>query len=167
MARDPIPTWFFAVTIVRRGDRFLLVHERKHGQLWYLPAGRVEPGETFAEAARRETLEETGVPVRLVGLLRVEHLPRLNGSRVRVVYLAEPVDDRPPKSEPDNESLEARWVTLDELKDYDLRGDEVREWFAYVLSEPAIHPVDLLVLEGDPLVPTNDRRESRGHAAQP
>lgn len=73
MAREPIPTWCFAVVVVRRGDRFLLVHERKHGQLWYLPAGRVEPGESFATAACRETLEEAGVPIRVTGLIRVEH----------------------------------------------------------------------------------------------
>jgi phosphatase NudJ len=45
MARDPIPTWFFALTVVRRGQHFLLVHETKHEQLWYSPAGRAEPGE--------------------------------------------------------------------------------------------------------------------------
>ena len=48
MSRTPSATWFFALVVVRRGDRFLLVHERKHGQTWYLPAGRVEPGETLA-----------------------------------------------------------------------------------------------------------------------
>jgi len=35
--RSAIPTWFFAVVVVRKGDRFLLVHERKRGQLWHLP----------------------------------------------------------------------------------------------------------------------------------
>ena len=50
LARDPIATWFFAVVVVRLDDRFLLVHERKHGQLWYLPAGRAEPGETLVAA---------------------------------------------------------------------------------------------------------------------
>src|SRR3978361_2225007 len=107
MAREPIPTWFFSVVLVRFGRRYLLVHERKHGQLWYLPAGRVEPGETFAAAAVRETLEETGVPVRLPGLIRVEHLPGPVGARVRVVYVAEPTSDVPPKSVPDRESLGA------------------------------------------------------------
>jgi phosphatase NudJ len=42
MSREPIPTWYFALVVVVSGDRFLRVHERKHGQLWYLPAGRVE-----------------------------------------------------------------------------------------------------------------------------
>ena len=51
MSRDPIPTGCCAVVVVRHGDRFLIVHERQHGQLWFLPAGRVESGETFHEAA--------------------------------------------------------------------------------------------------------------------
>jgi phosphatase NudJ len=69
MPRAPIPTWFFALVVVRQGDRFLLVHEAKHGQGWCVPAGRVEPGESLFDAAVRETLEETGVPVVLDGVL--------------------------------------------------------------------------------------------------
>ena len=108
MTREPIPTWVFALVIVRKGDRFLVVHERKHGQLWYLPAGRIEPGETLAQGARRETLEETGVPVEIDGILRVEHTPHPKGTaRLRVLFTAHPVDDTPPKTQPDEESLEA------------------------------------------------------------
>lgn len=150
MPREAIPTWFFALAVVRRGDRFLLVHESKHGQLWYLPAGRVEPGESFAEAARRETLEEAGVPVRVTGVIRVEHSPGLAGARVRVTFLAEPTDDTPPKSEPDDESLGAAWVGLDELPRYPLRGDEVRELFEYVAAGGAVYPTDVLQPEGRP-----------------
>lgn len=150
MAREPIPTWCFSVAVVRRGQRFLLVHERKHGQLWYLPAGRVEPGETFVAAACRECLEETGVPVRITGILRVEHSPRPDGSRMRVVFLAEPVDDTPPKSVPDEESLGAAWVTLEELRGYPLRGDEVRELFEYTSLGGPVYPVSVLQAEGMP-----------------
>lgn len=150
MAREPIPTWCFSLVVVRRGDQFLLVHERKHGQLWYLPAGRVEPGETFEAAARRETLEESGVPVRVVGVLRVEHSPIATGARMRVVFLAEPIDDTPPKDVPDEESLEAAWVRLEELSEYPLRGDEVRELFAYVAEGGAVYPVSVLQREGMP-----------------
>ena len=96
MPRDPIPTWFFAVVVVRQGDQYLLVHESKNGQPWYLPAGRVEPGETLTAAAIRETLEETGIPIRLTGLIRVEHTAYPGGARVRVIYLAEPVSERLP-----------------------------------------------------------------------
>jgi 8-oxo-dGTP pyrophosphatase MutT (NUDIX family) len=148
MPRDPIPTWFFAVAVVRRGDRFLIVHERKRDQPWYLPAGRVERGESFAEAAVRETLEEAGVPVRLTGVIRVEHSPRKDSARVRAVFLAEPTDDTPPKSVADHESLGAAWVTLGELDRYRLRGPEVRELFAYVLAGGPFYPVDLIRPEG-------------------
>jgi phosphatase NudJ len=150
MARDPIPTWFFALVVVRRGDRFLLVHERKHGQLWYLPAGRVEPGESLAAAAVRETFEEAGIVVRVTGVIRVEHLPRPDGSRVRVIFLAEPTDDTPPKSTPDDESLGAEWVGLDEVIRYPLRGDEVRELFEYVARGAPVYPADLIQPEGQP-----------------
>jgi phosphatase NudJ len=150
MARDPIPTWCFSVVVVKRGDQFLMVHERKHGQLWYLPAGRVEPGETFEAGACRETLEETGVPVRIVGVLRIEHTPLASGSRLRVVFLAEPIDNTRPKSVPDEESLGAAWVRLEDLSNYPLRGEEVRELFAYVAAGGAVYPTSLLQPEGRP-----------------
>ena len=112
MSRNPIPTWFFVLVIVRLGRRFLLVHERNHGARWYLPAGRVEPTEQLVDAAVRETLEETGVPVRLDGILRVEHTPDARGqARCRVLFLAHSISDVQPKSTPDTESLGAGWFT--------------------------------------------------------
>lgn len=147
MPREPIPTWFFALVVVRHEDRFLLVQERKHGQLWYLPAGRVEPGETIAAGAIRETLEETGVAVRLTGILRIEHTPREGGTRVRVIFAAEPAYDPTPKSAPDDESLGAEWVRLSELADYALRGEEVRELFEYVANGGVIYPLEILQRE--------------------
>ena len=151
MAREPIPTWYFALVVVRRGDEFLLVHERKHGQLWYLPAGRVEPGEQLADGARRETLEETGVPVTLDGILRVEHTPVSGGVRVRVIYAASPIDDTPPKSEPDEESLEAGWFTLDQLAKLSLRGREVETLLRAVAAGAPVYPLSLIATEGSPL----------------
>ena len=48
-------------TIIPRDGRFLVVEERIRGDLVVnQPAGHLEPGESLAEAARRETLEETG-----------------------------------------------------------------------------------------------------------
>src|SRR5579883_3011243 len=98
MPREPVPTYAFALVVVRLGHRFLLVHERKHGQRWYLPAGRVEPGEDLAAAAVRETLEESGVPVVLEGILRIEYAPAPppGATRLRVFFVARPRDDTPP-----------------------------------------------------------------------
>lgn len=51
--------------IARHGDALLLI-ERGRGVAvgeWSVPGGRVEFGETLAEAARREVAEETGLDV--------------------------------------------------------------------------------------------------------
>jgi phosphatase NudJ len=151
MPREPIPTWYFALVVVRLQHRFLLVHERKHGQKWYLPAGRVEPGESLVEAARRETLEESGIPVVIEGILRIEHTPFSEGmARLRVIFVARPEDDTPPKSIPDEESLAAGWFSLEELESLSLRGEEVREIFDYVAMGAPIYPLELITFEGAP-----------------
>ena len=146
--RRPTPTWFFVLMVVRLGHRFLLVRERKHGQQWYLPAGRVEQGESLNEAAIRETLEEAGIPIRLDGVLRVEHTPRHDGTcRVRVFFVASPVDDTPPKKEPDDHTLEAGWFSLAELDGMELRGEEVLQAIDYVASGGAAYPMSLVKFE--------------------
>jgi ADP-ribose pyrophosphatase YjhB (NUDIX family) len=147
MSREPIPTWFFALVVVRREDRFLVVRERKHGQLWYLPAGRAEAGETLAEAARRETLEESGVPVVLEGILKVQHTPSEHSARLRVLFLAQPADETPPRATPNEHTLEARFVTLDELDALPLRGPEVQAIFRWVANGAAVAPMELLGAE--------------------
>jgi phosphatase NudJ len=163
MARDPIPTWFFAAVVVRHGDRFLLVQERKHNHAWYLPAGRVEPGESLAEAAVRETLEESGVKVRLTGVIRIEHSPQSKSARLRVVFLAEPRGDTATKKKPDRESLRAEWVTLNELPKYQLRGPLVEKVIKYVADGGQCFPLDVLQGEGAPYRPNVDGRgESAG-----
>jgi phosphatase NudJ len=139
------------LVLVRRGDRFLLVHEASHGQRWYFPAGRVEPGERIVDAAVRETREEAGVPIVLEGIVRIEHSVRADGSaRCRVFFLARPVDETPPKSVADSESLEARWVHPDELDGYALRGDEVREALRAVVRGAPVMPLALLTEEETP-----------------
>lgn len=60
MSNRPSPTWAIALVVVRDEDRFVLVDEHRD-RGWYLPAGRVDPGETLAEGARREVLEESGL----------------------------------------------------------------------------------------------------------
>ena len=151
MARDPIPTWYFALVVVRFGHRFLLVHERKHGSHWYLPAGRVESGETLVEGARRETLEEAGIPIVIEGILRIEHQPFQEGqARLRIIFVARPQDDTSPKRIPDEESLGAGWFSLEELNRLSLRGEEVRQILQYVASGAPIYPLRLLTFEGAP-----------------
>lgn len=153
MAREAIPTWYFVLVVVRRGNQYLLVHERKFGQTWYLPAGRVERGEDFSETAHRETLEETGVPIVLEGILRLEYTPEPNGeARARVIFAARPADNTPPKSIPDEESLGAAWFTLEEIETLPLRGEDALQIFRHVDQGGPIYPLNLLTVEGAPFV---------------
>jgi ADP-ribose pyrophosphatase YjhB (NUDIX family) len=150
MGQKGVLTYFIAVVVVRHGDRYLLVHERKHGQLWYFPAGRVEPGETLEQGAIRETLEESGISVGIEGVLRIEHSPRPDHARVRVVYLARPAGSPEPKRVADEHSLGAAWVTLDELDRLPLRGEDVRETLQAVARGAPVYPRSLVTSEGMP-----------------
>ena len=156
MAREPIPTWFFAVAVVRLGRRFLLVEERKHGGGWYLPAGRVEPGEPLVEAARRETLEEAGIRIRITGMLRLEHGVFPDGhARVRAIFVGHPLDDTAPKAEPDEHTLRAAFMTLDEVRALHLRGGEVYDLLAAVDAGAPVYPLSVLAREDTPWAARN------------
>ncbi len=65
-----------AFALVVRGDKFLLTNTHfKSGNFWSIPGGVVEPGETPAEGAAREVLEETGItcaPIRLIHEIGVD-----------------------------------------------------------------------------------------------
>ena len=65
-----------AVTVFAtdKDGRVLLVH-RRDNDLWALPGGAQEIGEYVAETAVRETLEESGVDVEVIGLIGVYSNP--------------------------------------------------------------------------------------------
>ncbi|MCW5808359.1 MAG: NUDIX domain-containing protein [Deltaproteobacteria bacterium] len=147
MARAPLPTHYFALVVVRRGHRFLLTQEQKYGASWSVPGGRVEPGESLQTAAIREVFEETGVPIQLDGIYRVEHTPGtrdLAGCRMRILFAGTPIDDTPPKTAADEESLGAAWLTLEEIRRLPLRGAELCALLESVASGRAVYPLDLL-----------------------
>src|SRR5829696_7462412 len=146
MSRAPIPTWYFALVIIRRGHRFLLTQEKKYGSTWSIPGGRVEPGESLADAAVREVFEETGVPIQLDGILRVEHSPG-ESVRMRVLFTGTPIDDTAPKTAADDESLGAAWLTLDEIRTRPLRGAELCALLESVAGGRQVFPLELLGAE--------------------
>ena len=74
---------------------------------WDLPAGYLDPGESFEMAARRETLEESGIAVELVQLTGVYHSVPANA--VTAVFRARAVDAQA-SVETDAESSGHTWV---------------------------------------------------------
>jgi 8-oxo-dGTP pyrophosphatase MutT (NUDIX family) len=129
MGRIRVPSVFFVFVVVEHDGHVLLIRERKHGQLWYCPAGGLEPPETVDEAAIRETWEEAGVLIEPTRVLRIEQQWSDAGGWWRFVLHARPSDPRAiePKRFADEHSLEARWVRPADLSRFALRHPEVVE----------------------------------------
>ena len=109
-----------AAVIVQEG-RLLLVQRRvSEGSLsWQLPAGAVEHGETFAEAAVRETAEETGLEVAAVTTLG----ERVHPDTGRLIgYVACRVQGGTARVADTDEIQDIGWVAPDELGGYVPRG---------------------------------------------
>ncbi len=104
-------------TIVPDGNRFLFVEERVGGRLVVnQPAGHLEPDESLADAAVRETLEETGWHVRVTGLVAVYHWPDPPDRRpvLRFTFIGQPLSHD--AGRPLDAGIErALWLRADEL----------------------------------------------------
>jgi len=104
-------------TVVVRDGRLLLVEEAINGrQVLNQPAGHLEPDESLAAAAVRETLEETGWTVRLSAFIGTYQWTAPDGTPfLRFAYAAEPVSHDPGRLLDDG-ILRAVWLTPAELK---------------------------------------------------
>ena len=60
-----------AVNVAVIQDNKILLTQREDFETWILPSGGVEDGESIAQAAIRETKEETGLDVELTGLVGI------------------------------------------------------------------------------------------------
>jgi 8-oxo-dGTP diphosphatase len=98
--------------VMRRGPEeteIVVVHRPRYDD-WSFPKGKLDPGETFEEAALREVREETGLICRLGPELAFAHYDDNKGRPKLVRYwLMAVIED--PGFEPNDEVDELRWLT--------------------------------------------------------
>jgi len=110
-----VPVWQDRVLLCKRAI------EPRYG-LWTLPAGFLELGESTAEGAVRETVEESGAQIELGPLFSV-----LNVVRVGQVHLFYRARMTSPALDPGSETLEARLYLEDEVPWDEIAFRTVRE----------------------------------------
>jgi ADP-ribose pyrophosphatase YjhB (NUDIX family) len=99
----------------------LLMIKRGHepgAGLWSIPGGRIEPGETDAEALAREMLEETGLTVEVGRLLGRVRRPFLDGAVIDIGDYAVTVTGGTLR--PGDDAADARWVAAAELNSLEI-----------------------------------------------
>jgi ADP-ribose pyrophosphatase YjhB (NUDIX family) len=106
-------------TVIERDGKFLMVEELIEGEIRYnQPAGHLEAGESLAQAAIRETLEETAWEVRLQAVLGVYQNTNLDTGicYIRTCYIAEPLRQIPELAL-DEGIVRSLWMSRDEVVD--------------------------------------------------
>ena len=132
-----VPAWEDKVLLCRRNI------EPRHG-FWTLPAGFMELGESVADGALRETVEEAGAHVEMQGLYTMLNVIRVG--QVHLFYRARLLDT---DFDPGPETIECGLFSESEIPWDDLAFRTVREtlvhYFAdYKRGEFPVHTGDIL-----------------------
>lgn len=116
-------TYIVACILINENNEVLMMQEAKQScaGTWYLPAGRMEKGESIREAAIREVFEETGLNVDITTLLGVECAA---GSWFRFILTGTIIGgELKTPARADKESLQAKWIH--DLNELNLRSNDI------------------------------------------
>lgn len=131
-----VPVWQDQVLLCKRNI------EPRRGK-WTLPAGFMELGETIAEGAARETVEEAGAEFELQGLFTVMNVVRVG--QVHFFYRAQLLT---PEFDPGHETMEARLFSEADIPWDEIAFRTVRETLEHFFADRrqgqfGIHTVDI------------------------
>jgi 8-oxo-dGTP diphosphatase len=107
--------------VVTDGQGRLLMIKRGHepgAGLWSIPGGRIEPGETDAEALVREMFEETGLAVEVGPLIGSVRRPGLDGAVIDIRDYAATVTGGTLR--PGDDAADARWLETADLNSLEI-----------------------------------------------
>lgn len=105
-------------TIVEQSGKFLLVRESIDGrEQLNQPAGHLEASETLAQAALRETQEETGWQVELTGVVGIDlyEAPANGVTYVRTTFIARPLHQIA-GAKLDEGIIGPEWLTFEQIQ---------------------------------------------------
>ena len=106
---------------IRDNDKFLIVQEgipKAYG-LWNLPGGHLEEGEGLVEGALREAKEETGLDIKINGILSIQRNIKEESNILRVVFNAIPISEDIEFDK--DEILDVRWISIKEAENMDTK----------------------------------------------
>ena len=110
------------VVVTNDADEILMIR-RTDNDNWAVPGGAIDLGESVAQAAVRETREESGIECEITGIVGIYSDPKhvllyTSNGEVRqefsIVLTACPLSGQPT---PSSESSEVRWVPVSEVRD--------------------------------------------------
>lgn len=119
-----------AYTIDFESKKVLLMYNKKLNK-WLQPGGHIENMETPEEAAIRETFEETGIKIEIIGPtfnnkkyqpIAIEHYINKVGDMIDIQFLAKPIN----KELINNENNNIIWFDIDKLSDEETVEDDIK-----------------------------------------
>ncbi|ANW19362.1 NUDIX hydrolase [Streptomyces clavuligerus] len=112
-----------ASAVVVDGSGRILLQRRRDNGMWALPGGVMEIGESLPDCAVRETREETGIDIEIIGIVGTYSNPRhvfaYDDGEVRqefsICFLARPAAGRAGEPAVSEESTDVRWFEPGEV----------------------------------------------------
>ena len=118
----PVPTLGVSGIVFNNQKQILLIQRNQPPAMgcWSIPGGKLEAGESLAEACQREIKEETELDVEVKNIVAVVER-RIEGFHYVIIdYLALLRNEENSQPIAQSDVSEARWVGLGQLNDYDL-----------------------------------------------
>lgn len=124
-------TRVLAAVVQRRGTYLVCQRpaHKRHGGLWEFPGGKLEPGETLLDAARRELTEELGVNV--PGVAAPVFSVVDPGSEFLIEFVPTNIEGEPVCLE----HSDLKWLSLEELPAFPLAPSD-RLFVDFLQSAP-------------------------------